>query len=188
MVFTELISALKEIIEACECESMMKLSLLIVKSIAAEGETVHIECIIENKIPELICRLLLNHTASLRLKNILVHTFTTICEGASEEQIEHIVNAGGLEAVLSILKVTDTELIMTSLLGLEEILVAGEARESEDGINEHAIKLDSLRGLKTLEDLSLHANSKVSKKAQGILSEYFYFQDCEYNRANADCA
>jgi len=181
----ELISVLKELIKSNT--STLRLCFSIIGNIATEGESIHIESIIENKLIEIMCNSLINHSTDLHSQFTLARTFTAICGGASERQIESIVNAGGIEVLVNILKGKNIELIMEGLFGIEEILIAGEVQsEYKDGINEYAVKFDSIGGLRVLELLILHSNSKVSKKSQDILSEYFYFQEHQYNRTNKE--
>lgn len=89
--------------------------------------------------------------------------------------IQRIVDAKGLETMVSVLKSTeDAKLIMVVLEGLENILRTGKiifGEESPQKLFENI--LESCGGVEKLEELQEHPNEHVYEKTVKILEDFF---------------
>eukprot|EP00826_Nyctotherus_ovalis_P054256 TRINITY_DN7095_c0_g3_i1.p1 TRINITY_DN7095_c0_g3~~TRINITY_DN7095_c0_g3_i1.p1 ORF type:complete len:258 (-),score=55.64 TRINITY_DN7095_c0_g3_i1:42-815(-) len=93
------------------------------------------------------------------------------CGEASEYQIGKIVEAQGLKCLTEALKINDTELIVKALDAIDFILFAGEGGVDDD--NKLLEEFNSLNGKQILDELLMHPNEQVFKKAN-VLTEKYY--------------
>ena len=69
----------------------------------------------------------------------------------------------------------DTKIVQVALSGLENILRMGEAeaKESTNGYNIYAHKIEECYGLDKIEFLQSHENMEIYQKAFDIIEQYF---------------
>ena len=92
---------------------------------------------------------------------------SNIATGGSESQIMSVIEAGGIDAVCSILSVNDTKMLLVALDAIEQILKLG-SQENLDYI--FVVKCD---GLKSIENLQEHESDEVYRKAVNIIEINF---------------
>ena len=97
---------------------------------------------------------------------------SNIATGGSESQIMSVVEAGGIDAVCSILSVNDTKMLLVALDAIEQILKLG----SQENIN-YLSFVDECDGLTSIESLQEHESDEVYRKAVTIIETYFGADD-----------
>ncbi len=90
---------------------------------------------------------------------------------ATVEQIKKAANAGMLEALLALMKASDTGLVQGSLEALDRLLLIGCAEDEMDNTFAHGFK--ELGGDDTLAELASHANIEIHRTAERLFDDYF---------------
>ena len=113
-------------------------------------------------------------SVSLRWPNLqsAIWVVSNIATGGSESQIMSVVEAGGIDAVCSILSVNDTKMLLVALDAIEHILKLG-SQENMDYLS----FVDECDGLTSIESLQEHESDEVYRKAVNIIETYFGADD-----------
>ena len=98
-----------------------------------------------------------------------------ICTTGTHSHTIIMVNAGGLEPLITVLKLThiETDLLIAVLDALRKILEAGECVDS--GNYQHIV--EEHNGIDYLEELQTHPSEIVYEKVVNLIEDYFGVQD-----------
>ncbi len=95
--------------------------------------------------------------------------------GATKEQIDYLVQVGGLDQLCDLLGTIDTKIVAVSLEALENILGYRETVRSDTSsdTNPYAAALLTNGGLKKLKLLQSHSQQEVYNRTTSLLETYF---------------
>jgi importin subunit alpha-1 len=96
------------------------------------------------------------------------------------EQIDYMVQRGCIKPLCDLLGSMDNKIIQVALDGLENILKVGEQRRAQTGgINQYALYIEEAGGMDRINNLQVHDNVDIYKKAYHIIDKYFSEEDEE---------
>ena len=103
---------------------------------------------------------------------------SNITSGGSDRHIQGVVELGAIDAICSVLTVTDAEIIMVALESIDNILEVGE--KLGKGYTDF---VDECDGVEKIELLQQHVNDNIYNKVVKIIETYFGVED-EYGDEN----
>ncbi|XP_074588121.1 importin subunit alpha-1b-like [Curcuma longa] len=134
---------------------------------------------------------LLRH-AEFEVKKEAAWALSNATSGASNFQIQYLVSQGCIEVFCDLLVCSDPKMVMLCLLGLDNILNAGEMEKGLDkcGLNRYARFVDECEGLEKIEELQMHDNDEIFVKAVRMLEKYWVEEEDEAQDAQgtSECA
>ncbi|OZJ05618.1 Importin subunit alpha [Bifiguratus adelaidae] len=137
--------------------------------------TQQIQAVIDaNLIPPLINILA---TADFKTKKEACWALSNATSGGlnKPDQIRYIVSQGVIKPFCDMLTAQDNKIIQVALDGLENILKVGEQDKANDpeGINRYALHVEECGGMVKINELQMHDNLEIYKKAYNIIDKYF---------------
>ncbi|KAJ2722281.1 Importin subunit alpha-1 [Coemansia sp. Benny D115] len=112
-----------------------------------------------------------------RLVELLMHPMTTV-QTPALRSVGNIVTGDDMQTLIPLcdmLSTTDNKIIQVALDGLENILKAGEAEMEHNAarVNQYALCIEEVGGMDKINELQLHTNIEIYKKAYHIIDKYF---------------
>ncbi|XP_069989414.1 importin subunit alpha-4 [Penaeus vannamei] len=105
---------------------------------------------------------------------------SNLTSGGTQSQIEALVAAGGVEALVTVLGVFETSVVTVALEGLDNIL-------AECGDKEAVVKkIAEAGGREKLEILQRNTDTTVSSKAQSLLDMHFNTEEDDGDESNSE--
>ncbi|KAG7537232.1 Armadillo [Arabidopsis suecica] len=127
-----------------------------------------------NLIPTLVN---LAQHAEFDIKKEAVWAISNASGCGSPNQIKYLVEQNCLKALCDILVCSDLRIILVSLDGLEMILKAGEVEKNTRHVNSYCQMIEDAEGLEKIENLQLHVNNEIYKKAVKILQTFWLVEE-----------
>ncbi|RLM91264.1 importin subunit alpha-1b [Panicum miliaceum] len=99
--------------------------------------------------------------------------------GGIHDQIKYLVSQGCIKAFCDLFSYSDTSMLMVCLVGLHNILKAGDAEKSPWGcnVNMYAQMIEDNGWLDKIENLQNHDNSRIVEMAACLLETYWSKED-----------
>eukprot|EP00826_Nyctotherus_ovalis_P057769 TRINITY_DN7906_c0_g1_i2.p3 TRINITY_DN7906_c0_g1~~TRINITY_DN7906_c0_g1_i2.p3 ORF type:complete len:172 (-),score=50.59 TRINITY_DN7906_c0_g1_i2:162-677(-) len=141
----------------------------------AAGTEGQIQIIINEGISDKLVSLALQDAFDVRRE--CVWCLTNAASNANAEQLKHLIDAGAVEAVCSLLVCNDARTIAISLEGLENMLKRSRTLISAEFGDSVALRVEKCKGLNALEALESHSNTLIYKKVVGIIEQFFEVED-----------
>ncbi|CAG0902202.1 unnamed protein product [Cyprideis torosa] len=153
-------------------ENIRKEAAWTVSNIAA-GSKSQIQALWEAGIFPLIVNLSVE--GELRTKKEAAWVMSNVASGGDAAQVHGLVEAEAIQALCSLLSVSDPKLTHVALTAIERILRAGQnqVKRNGGGENRYAAIVEECSGLDKIEFLQSHENNEVYQKAFGIVNKYF---------------
>eukprot|EP01083_Nonionella_stella_P098481 276983_1 len=108
------------------------------------------------------------------IKKEAAWTVSNATSGGSAEQIRTLVRQGVIAPLVDLFSCQDAKTIMVALEGIENILNVGQQDAEQTGMdNVFADFVEEADGVTKLEEIQLHANPEIYKKAVDILTKFF---------------
>lgn len=133
----------------------------------AAGTVIQIDQLAKHqKILEIVVDSAKNGEWEVRKEAIWV--LSNMC-GGNDKHINNLVQINGIEALSSVLQVSDPRIVIVAMDAIDKILSVGEKL----GYSAYPTYVDECGGLDELEELQSHENEEVYEKALHILDTYF---------------
>ncbi len=170
----------------CPKQTIRKEACWAISNITA-GNRCQIQAVIDcNIIPALIN---LINSADYDAKKDALWAISNATSGGSPEQIRYMVEQGCIRSLCDLLTVSDASLVAVALEALENVLKAGKMDShtpsnvaGATGRNPYADEVEAVDGLDKIEQLLVHRNICIHKKAVEI--EQNYFGEDDYDAIN----
>lgn len=166
-----LLPRLKYLLENCK-KSMKKEVCWTISNITA-GTNSQLDAVIDTGIIPILVDLLTN--ADFDTKKEAAWAIANATSNKLMPQIEHLVQNGAIKPICDLLFCPDPRIIAVSLEALENILVCGKAFSP----NPFVSKIEEAGGCEKIEQLQVHPNKVIFKKASSLIDEFFEAQDEE---------
>lgn len=120
-------------------------------------------------------------TAEFEVKKEAAWAVGNAALGGTQQQVEYLVACGCIQPMVRLLSTNDAKIISVSLDCMENILKAGQAKQTEAGLAENpcCALIEQADGLTKIEALQTDVNEEVQKKAVHILEKYFPLEDAD---------
>eukprot|EP00978_Attheya_sp_CCMP212_P004580 scaffold10016_cov54-Attheya_sp.AAC.2 len=112
-------------------------------------------------------------TAEWEIRKEATWVVSNIATMGSGHQVKRLVELGAIDAICSILDITDARICLVALDAMESILKSG----SQLGLTNYPTLVDEADGLEKLESLQGHANVDIYEKSIALLEMYFGVED-----------
>ncbi|XP_059615515.1 importin subunit alpha-7 [Phlebotomus argentipes] len=149
-------------------DSIRKEACWTVSNITA-GNRQQIQAVIDMKIFPILIDIL--QKAEFKTKKEVAWAITNATTGGTPEQIKYFVVIGCIPPLCDLLTVADPKIVQVALNGLENILKAGDQRNTKP--NPYAVAIEECYGLDKIEFLQSHQNIEIYQKAFDIIEHYF---------------
>jgi len=106
--------------------------------------------------------------------------------GGDERQIRYLVSQDVIPPLCSLLRCTDSKVLLVSLEALENILKVGKKDVAKFNSNPIVEKIEECSGLDDLEALQKHENHEIYERSLKILSGYFETEGGEQSDATLE--
>ena len=106
-----------------------------------------------------------------------VWVISNMCTGGTDEHIQSLVSLEAIDALCSVLTLSDTRITMVAMEAIENILKVG-VRLGSVG-EAYPRYLDEAGGIEKLEELQAHENEDIYEKALHIIDTYLGGEEVE---------
>jgi len=167
MINYGVLGALKQLLKSPK-PSIVKEAVWTISNITA-GNRNQIQQVIDENLFFLLIDVILKHDDEVKKESLWAISNATI--NASPDQIQVLVSYGYIEHMCDMLTCNDTNAVIVTLEGLENILQAGD----KDGMgnNPYISRFESCMGIDKLETLQNHLNMYIYLKSVHILESFF---------------
>ena len=137
----------------------------------AAGTEEHIESLVKNEIFQKIIKIIYRDEKYVKVEALWV--IANAAGKGNTAQVNDLVKAGVIGALVRCLSVEDNKVLQVVLLGVKLVLMAGNKLLTESGINPYAVIFEESDGVRLLDKLQYKANTKVYEDSYYILSTFF---------------
>ena len=106
-----------------------------------------------------------------------IWVISNMCTGGTDEHIQILVSLEAIDALCSVLTLSDAKITMVAMEAIENILKVGERLGSVG--EAYPRYLDEACGIEKLEELQAHENEEIYQKALHIIDSYLGGEEIE---------
>ncbi|CEM14192.1 unnamed protein product [Vitrella brassicaformis CCMP3155] len=156
-------------------EPRMKYGAWMVVFLAAGGTTAHKQALIDGGLVPLLINMAAGGETEEAVKDMAAISVGNIALGGSQQQVEHVVECGGIQYFCDRLDGDDSQRLSAMISVLDKILSAGEQKQATEGLpdNPYCTLVDQAGGVDKIVELQAHNDMAIAAPAVLFLGTHF---------------